>query len=247
VLTAATTHFPVESPEAVRYEEARTLGFWGELGGRVVGAPSILAADFSDLAEEVRKAQRGGAELVHFDAMDNHFVPNLTIGPVVAASLVDSVDVPVDAHLMVDNPDNLIEPFAEAGVMSISVQPEVVKHLHRTLELIRNAGCEAGAALNPTTPPESIEWALPYLDYVLVMSVNPGFGGQTFIPEMVDKVRRIGEMTDLPVQVDGGITEKTAPLMVEAGARVLVAGSAVYKGDPETEMRKIIEAGRAAL
>ncbi|HSL01856.1 MAG TPA: ribulose-phosphate 3-epimerase [Rubrobacteraceae bacterium] len=222
------------------------MAFWGELGDRVVGAPSILAADFSELAEEVRRAQRGGAELVHFDAMDNHFVPNLTIGPVVAASLVEAVDVPVDAHLMVDNPDNLIRPFAEAGVVSISVQPEVVKHLHRTLELIRAGGCEAGVALNPTTPPESIEWALSYLDYVLVMSVNPGFGGQAFIPEMVEKVRRVKEISDLPVQVDGGITERTAPLMVEAGAQVLVAGSAVYKGDPETEMRRIIEAGRGA-
>jgi ribulose-phosphate 3-epimerase len=157
------------------------------------------------------------------------------------------VVLPVDAHLMVDNPDNLIQPFVEAGVASMSVQPEVVTHLHRTLELIRGGGCEAGAALNPTTPPELIEWALPYLDYVLVMSVNPGFGGQTFIPEMVEKVRRVKEMTDLPVQVDGGITAETAPLMVEAGAQVLVAGSAVYKGDPVTEMRRIIEAGRRAL
>jgi ribulose-phosphate 3-epimerase len=223
------------------------LAFWADLGDRVVGAPSILAADFANLGEEVRRAQAGGAELVHFDAMDNHFVPNLTIGPVVAASLVEVVDLPVDAHLMVDNPDNLIQPFVEAGVASISVQPEVVTHLHRTLELIRGGGCEAGAALNPTTPPELIEWALPYLDYVLVMSVNPGFGGQTFIPEMVEKVRRVKEMTDLPVEVDGGITAETAPLMVEAGAQVLVAGSAVYKGDPATEMRSIIEAGRRAL
>ena len=222
------------------------MAFWGELGDRVVGAPSILAADFANLAEEVRKAKAGGAELVHFDAMDNHFVPNLTIGPVVAASLVEAIDLPVDAHLMVDNPDNLITPFVEAGVASISVQPEVVTHLHRILEVIRASGCEAGVALNPTTPPESIEWALPYLDYVLVMSVNPGFGGQTFIPEMVEKVRHIKQMTDLPVQVDGGITAETAPLMVEAGAQVLVAGSAVYKGDPATEMRKIIEAGRSA-
>ena len=223
------------------------MAFWAELGDRIVGAPSILAADFANLAEEVRRAQAGGAELIHFDAMDNHFVPNLTIGPVVAASLVEVVDLPVDAHLMVDNPDNLIRPFIEAGVASISVQPEVVTHLHRTLELIRGGGCEAGAALNPTTPPELIEWALPYLDYVLVMSVNPGFGGQTFIPEMVEKVRRVKEMTDLPVQVDGGITAETAPLMVEAGAQVLVAGSAVYRGDPATEMRRIIEAGRSAL
>ncbi len=222
------------------------MGFWGELGDRVVGAPSILAADFANLAEEVRLAQEGGAELVHFDAMDNHFVPNLTIGPVVASSLADAVSLPIDAHLMVDNPDNLIEPFIEAGVASISVQPEAVTHLHRILEVIRGGGCEAGVALNPTTPPEFIEWALPYLDYVLVMSVNPGFGGQSFIPEMVDKVRRVRQMTDLPVQVDGGITAETAPIMVEAGAQVLVAGSAVYRGDPVAEMRKIIDAARGA-
>jgi ribulose-phosphate 3-epimerase len=222
------------------------VAFFRELGDRVVGAPSILAADFAELAEEVRRAERGGAELVHFDAMDNHFVPNLTIGPVVAASLVEAISIPVDAHLMVDNPDNLIRPFIKAGVVSISVQPEAVTHLHRTLEMIRDGGCEAGVALNPTTSPEVIEWALPYLDYVLVMSVNPGFGGQTFIPAMVEKVRRLKEMTDLPIEVDGGITAETAPLMVEAGAQVVVAGSAVYKGDPATEMRGIIEAGRRA-
>ncbi len=212
----------------------------------MVGAPSILAADFANLADEVRRAQAGGAELVHFDAMDNQFVPNLTVGPVVAASLVQAIDLPVDAHLMVESPDNLIPPFIEAGVASISVQPEVVTHLHRTLTMIRDGGCEAGVALNPTTPPEFIEWALPYLDYILVMTVNPGFGGQSFIPEMADKVRRLREITDLPVQVDGGITAETAPIMVEAGARVVVAGSAVYRGDPATEMRKIIDAARSA-
>jgi len=211
-----------------------------------VGAPSILAADFANLADEVRRAQAGGAELVHFDAMDNQFVPNLTIGPVVAASLVQAIDLPVDAHLMVESPDNLIPPFIEAGVASISVQPEAVTHLHRTLTMIRDGGCEAGVALNPTTPPEFIEWALPYLDYILVMTVNPGFGGQSFIPEMADKVRRLREITDLPVQVDGGITAETAPIMVEAGAKVVVAGSAVYRGDPATEMRKIIDAARSA-
>lgn len=224
--------------------EDEDLAFFTELGDRVVGAPSILAADFANLADEVRAAQAGGAELVHFDAMDNHFVPNLTIGPVVAASLVEAVDLPVDAHLMVDNPDNLIGPFIEAGVTAISVQPEAVVHLHRTLSMIRDGGCEAGIALNPTTSPAFVEWALPYVDYVLVMSVNPGFGGQSFIKEMTDKVRRIKEMTDAPVEVDGGITVETAPLMVEAGAQVLVAGSAVYRGEPEEEMRKIIEAGR---
>ena len=222
------------------------MAFFGELGDRVVGAPSILAADFANLADEVRKAKDGGAELIHFDAMDNHFVPNLTIGPVVAASLSEAVDLPIDAHLMVDNPDNLIQPFIEAGVASISVQPEAVTHLHRTLTLIRAGGCEAGVALNPTTSPEFIEWAVPYLDYVLVMSVDPGFGGQSFIMEMADKVRRVRELTGLPVEVDGGISEETAPVMVEAGARVLVAGSAVYKGEPEAEMRKILEAARRA-
>src|SRR5215213_3400842 len=227
------------------WEEAR-LTFFGSLGDRVVGAPSILAADFAELAEEVLRAERGGAALVHFDVMDNHFVPNLTVGPAVAASLAAAVDIPIDAHLQVTNPDNLIPAFIEAGVVSISVQPEVVTHLHRTLGLIRAGGCEAGVALNPTTPPEFIEWALPYVSYVNVMSVNPGFGGQDFIPEMVEKVRRLKEITGVPIEVDGGITVDTAPLMVEAGAQVLVAGSAVFKGDPATEMRKIIEAGEAA-
>jgi ribulose-phosphate 3-epimerase len=222
------------------------LGFFRELDDRVAGAPSILAADFANLAEEVRRAEAGGAELVHFDVMDNHFVPNLTVGPAVAASLAAAVDLPIDAHLQVTNPDNLIPSFIEAGVVSISVQPEVVTHLHRTLDLIRTGGCEAGLALNPTTSPESIVWALPYVDYVNVMSLNPGFGGQDFIPEMVEKVRRLKVMTGVPVEVDGGITVETAPLMAEAGAQVLIAGSAVFKGDPATEMRKIIEAGEAA-
>jgi ribulose-phosphate 3-epimerase len=223
------------------------MSFFSEVGERVVGAPSILSADFAHLADDVRRARDGGAELVHFDTMDNHFVPNLTIGPLVAASLVPETDLPVDAHLMVESPDNLIPEFLKAGVVSISVQPEAVTHLHRTLDLIRSGGAEAGVALNPTTPPESIEWALPYLDFILVMSVNPGFSGQAFIPQMLQKIRRIKEMTDLPVEVDGGITVDTAPLVVEAGARVLVAGSAVFKGEPETEMHRIIEAGRGAL
>ncbi len=221
------------------------MGFFSELGDRVVGGPSILTANFAYLAEDVRRARDGGAELLHFDAMDNHFVPNLTIGPLVAASIVPETDLPVDAHLMISNPDNLIPTFLEAGVSSISIQPEAVTHLHRTLEMIRNGGAEAGVAINPTTSPEFIEWALPYLDFINVMSVNPGFGGQEFIPEMADKVRRLKEMTDLPIEVDGGINAETGPQMVEAGAQVLVAGSAVYKGEPEQEMRRIIESGRA--
>jgi ribulose-phosphate 3-epimerase len=222
------------------------LTYFGELGDKVVGAPSILAADFAHLADEVRRAQGGGADLVHFDVMDNHFVPNLTVGPMVAASLAAAIDLPIDAHLQMTNPDNLIPSFVEAGVASITVQPEVVIHLHRTLELIRSGGCEAGVALNPTSPPELIQWALPFVDYVNVMSVNPGFGGQDFIPEMVEKVRRLRELTDVPIEVDGGITVDTAPLMVEAGAQVLIAGSAVFRGDPAAEMRKIIEAGKSA-
>ena len=223
------------------------MGLFSELGDRVVGGPSILTANFAYLAEDVRRARDGGAELLHFDAMDNHFVPNLTIGPLVAASLVPETDLPIDAHLMVSNPDNLIPTFLEAGVSSISIQPEAVTHLHRTLEMIRNGGAEAGVAINPTTSPEFIEWALPYLDFINVMSVNPGFGGQDFIPEMADKVRRLKEMTDLPIEVDGGINAETGPQMVEAGAQVLVAGSAVNKGEPEQEMRRIIESGRAVV
>ncbi len=221
------------------------MGFYSELGHRVVGAPSILSADLAHLAEEVRRAETGGAELIHFDVMDNHFIPNLTMGAMVAASLVRATDLPVDVHLMVSNPDNLIPAFLEAGVSSMIVHQEAVTHLHHTLTMIRG-GAEAGLALNPTTPPAAIKWTLPYLDYILVMGVEPGFGGQIFIPEMGQKVRRIREMTDLPIGVDGGITTETAPLVVEVGAQVLVAGSAVYKGDPATEMRKIIEAGRRA-
>jgi ribulose-phosphate 3-epimerase len=227
-------------------QEGDPLTFFGQLGDRVVGAPSILAADFANLAEEVRRTQMGGASLVHFDVMDNHFVPNLTVGPAVAASLSAAIDLPIDAHLQMTDPDTLIPAFIRAGVASICVQPESATHLHRTLELIRSGGCEAGVALSPTTPPEIIRWALPYIAYVNVMSVNPGFGGQDFIPEMVDKVRRVEQMTDVPISVDGGITAETAPLMAQAGARILIAGSAVFNGDPATEMRKIIQACQSA-
>ena len=222
------------------------MGLFSELGGEIVCGPSILAADFAHLADEVRRAEEGGAGFVHFDAMDNHFVPNLSVGPVVAASLVPATALPVDAHLMFENPDNLIPAFLDAGVKSISVQPEAVTHLHRTLDVIRSGGAEAGVALNPTTPPETISWTLPYLDFILVMSVNPGFGGQSFIPEMADKIRRLKEMTDLPIEVDGGVNADTAALVVEAGAQALVAGSAVYKGDPATEMRRIVDIARRA-
>ncbi len=206
------------------------MGFFASLYDRVVGAPSILAADFAYLAEEVRRTREGGAELVHFDVMDNHFVPNLSVGPVVAASLVRATDLPIEVHLQVERPEALIPAFVEAGVAAVCVHPEITQHLHRTLEEIKSAGLEAGCALSPASPPSIVEYALPYLDYVNVMSVDPGFGGQVFIPETAEKVRRLRETAGLPVMVDGGITERTAPLMVEAGARVLVAGSAVPRG-----------------
>jgi ribulose-phosphate 3-epimerase len=222
------------------------MGFFSGLGDRVVAGPSILAADFAYLGDDVRKARDGGAEFVHFDAMDNHFVPNLSIGPPVAASLVPNTDLPVDVHLMVESPDNLIPAFLDAGVASISVHPETVTHLHRTLAMIRDGGADAGVALNPTTPPEIIGWTLPYLDYVLVLSVDPGFGGQTFIPETIQKIQRLKEMSDLPIAVDGGINVETASLVTGAGANALVAGSAGFKGDPTVAMRRIIEAGQGS-
>ena len=211
-------------------------------------APSILSANFARLGEEVDNVLAAGADWVHFDVMDNHYVPNLTIGPLVCEALrKHGVTAPIDVHLMVEPVDRLIPDFAKAGATMITFHPEASRHVHRTVQLIRSSGCQAGLVLNPATPVEALDYVLDELDMVLVMSVNPGFGGQAFIPEMVEKVRRVKQMTDLPVQVDGGITERTAPLMVEAGARVLVAGSAVYKGDPEAEMRRIIEAGTSAL
>jgi len=220
---------------------------FSRLNGRVIGGPSILSANFANLAADIDRAKAGGAELVHFDVMDNHFVPNLTVGPAVAASIVQATNLPIDANLQVYNPQTLIPALLNAGVASISVQFEAVTHLHRILSMIREGGAEAGIAINPTTSPRSLEWALPYADYVLVMTVNPGFGGQRFIPEMKQKVQHIREMTDLPIEVDGGITPDTAPLMVEAGAQVLVSGSAVYdNGDPAENMRRIIKAGRNA-
>ena len=224
-----------------------TLGFFASLDDRVVGAPSILAADFAHLADELRRTRAGGAELVHFDVMDNHFVPNLSAGPAVAASLARATDLPIEVHLQVERPESLVPAFAEAGVAAVCVHPEITQHLNRTLQEIKSRGLEAGCALSPATPPSVLEYALSYLDYVNVMSVNPGFGGQAFIPETAEKARRVREMSGLPVMVDGGITETTAPTMVRSGARVLVAGSAVFRGDRAAAMRGIIEAGRQAL
>ncbi len=196
-------------------------------------APSILSADFGRLGEQVAEADRAGADYIHVDVMDGRFVPNLTIGPVVVQGIRGSTNLPLDVHMMVVEPERLVEDFAKAGADHLIVQAEACPHLHRVLQQIREVGCKAGVAINPGTSLSAIEEVLPLLDVVLVMSVNPGFGGQKLIPETVGKVVRMRRILDeggysAELQVDGGVNEATARTMVEAGATVLVAGSAVF-------------------
>jgi ribulose-phosphate 3-epimerase len=208
-------------------------------------APSILSADFARLGEEIKAAERGGAGLIHMDVMDGHFVPNITIGPLVVRAARGVTDLPLDCHLMITDPDRYIDEFASAGANLISVHAEAVTHLHRTLSAIRDLGCRPGVVLNPATPLVMIEEALPYVDYVLIMSVNPGFGGQSFISTCLDKLSRLRGMIDsrgldVRIEVDGGVDLNNVAEIVRHGANWIVAGSAVFgKGDAEQATRAL--------
>jgi ribulose-phosphate 3-epimerase len=208
-------------------------------------APSILSADFARLGEEIQAAERGGAGLIHVDVMDGHFVPNITIGPVVLKSIRRITNLPLDCHLMITDPDNYIEDFAKAGANLISVHVEAVTHLHRTVTTIRHLGCKPGVVLNPATPLVQLEEILPFVDYVLLMSVNPGFGGQSFIETALDKVTRLRDMIkrhslDVIIEIDGGVDQENVAEVVRHGAQWIVAGSAVFgKGNPEDATRRL--------
>jgi ribulose-phosphate 3-epimerase len=215
-------------------------------------APSLLSADFAALGDAITKAERGGADLIHVDVMDGHFVPNITIGPPVVKSLRRVSRLPLDVHLMIEEPDRYIEAFVSAGAASVTVHAEAVVHLHRTVHLIKSLGAEAGVALNPATPVSALEEIAGDVDYVLVMTVNPGFGGQTFIPRSESKVRAVRALLQAagsraPIEVDGGIDVHTAPGIVAAGADVLVAGNAVFGSpDPERAIRELRAAAAVA-
>lgn len=211
-------------------------------------APSILSADMGRLADEVREVEAAGADWIHVDVMDGRFVPNITLGPVIVKAVRRATRLPVDVHLMIVEPERYVQAFAEAGADVISVHVEASVHLQRTLAEIRRLGKRAGVVLNPHTPPESIRYVLPDLDLILVMSVNPGFGGQSFIPSALPKLEILRRWIDderLPIdlEVDGGVAPDTAARVVEAGARVLVAGSAVFG---QTNRRAALDALRAA-
>jgi len=205
----------------------------------VLIAASLLSADFSSLATDVAKVERGGADLLHLDVMDGHFVPNITIGPLVVRAVHRIATVPLDVHLMIEDPDLYIKDFVEAGAARIAVHVEAVPHLHRTLHLIRRLGAQAGVAINPSTPVSALEEVSGELDYVIVMSVNPGFGGQTFIPRSESKVRAVRQLLDregarASITIDGGIDASNAARVVAAGVDILVAGHAIF-GQPDAE------------
>jgi ribulose-phosphate 3-epimerase len=209
-------------------------------------APSILSADFAHLADQVRDATAGGGTVIHVDVMDGHFVPNLTVGPPLVRSLRKATELPLDCHLMIENPDQFIPEFCEAGANWISVHQEVCVHLNRTLHLIKSHGCLAGVVINPATPVETLSEVLDLADYILVMSVNPGFGGQKFIPGSVHKLRQLADLRaqrglGYRIEVDGGIDLATVAEVVRAGAEILVAGNAVFgEGDPKINAEKLL-------
>jgi ribulose-phosphate 3-epimerase len=215
-------------------------------------APSILSADFAHLADQVEQATSGGASVIHVDIMDGHFVPNLTIGPPVVKSLRQATQLPLDCHLMIENPDQYIAEFSEAGADWISVHQEACRHLNRTLHLIKSHDCRAGVVINPATPVETLSEVLDIVDYVLVMSVNPGFGGQKFIPSTLHKIRKLAEIRaergyQFRIEVDGGVGMDTVGEVVRAGAEILVAGNAVFgKGDAKLNAQSLLEAARSA-
>ena len=215
-------------------------------------APSILSADFARLAEQVRSVTEGGARVVHVDVMDGHFVPNITIGPPVVKSLRKATELPLDCHLMIENPDQYIADFAAAGASWISVHQEATVHLNRTLQHIRDHQVLAGVVINPATPVEMLTEVLDMVDYVLVMSVNPGFGGQKFLPGALHKIKRLTELRrqrglNYRIEVDGGVDLNTVSEVVQAGAEILVAGNAVFgKGDPKQNAEKLLKAATEA-
>jgi ribulose-phosphate 3-epimerase len=206
-------------------------------------APSILSADFTRLAEEINAVKAGGANILHVDVMDGHFVPNITIGLPVVKSIRNATDMTIDTHLMIAEPGRYAVKFVEAGADMVSVHVEADDHLHRTLTAIREAGAEAGVAINPATPLVALEEALPYADFVLLMSVNPGFGGQKFVPTSLDKLRRLRQMIverglKTKIEIDGGIDASNISTIVDAGAEIIVAGSAVFGGGQPAEAVK---------
>ena len=219
----------------------------------VMIAPSLLSADFTALGADIAAAERGGADLLHVDVMDGHFVPNLSMGPPVVKAIRRVATVPLDVHLMLDNPDQYIEAFVEAGASRITVHVEVLPHLHRTLQFIRACGAKAGVALNPSTPVASLGEIAGDVDQVLVMSVNPGFGGQTFIPRSESKIRAVRALLDeagnrAPVAVDGGVDHGNAARIVAAGAEILVAGNSIFGGGAaERATRDLREAAYASV
>ena len=215
------------------------------MNGAIQIAPSILSADFAALGDAIAAVERGGADLIHVDVMDGHFVPNITIGPPVVRAIKRVASRPLDVHLMIEEPDRYIEEFVDAGAEMVSVHVEAVPHLQRTISFIKKLGARAGAVLNPSTPAITLQDIAGDLDYVLVMSVNPGFGGQEFIPHSVEKLRHVRDVltaagSSAPIEIDGGIDEETAPKVVAAGARILVAGHAIFgTGDPERATRAL--------